>query len=74
MAIDMVKKGITEKEESINERLSPQAFGRMSQLSNFKAQQAMIRAAEIMMNELLDEGFEVEEIREYFNQLIANDI
>jgi hypothetical protein len=58
----------------LNERLSLQAFGRMSQLSNFKAQQAMIRAAEIMMNDLTAEGFEVEEIREFFTQLIANDI
>lgn len=62
------------EEESINERLSLQAFGRMSQLSNLKAQQAMIRAAEIMMNELTAEGFEVEEVREFFTQLIANDI
>jgi hypothetical protein len=34
----------------------------------------MIRAAEIMMNELTAEGFEVEEVREFFTQLIANDI
>jgi hypothetical protein len=34
----------------------------------------MIKAAEIMMNELTEEGFEVEEIREFFTQLITNDI
>jgi hypothetical protein len=61
-------------EESLNEALAPQSYERMSNLSNLKAQQAMIRAAEIMMNELTAEGFEVEEVREFFTQLIANDI
>jgi len=54
--------------------LSPQAYERMASLSSIRAQQAMIQAAEIMMRELTDEGFEVEEVREFFNQLIANDI
>jgi len=67
-----------EKEESfggINEDiLSPEAYDRMASLSNLKAQQAMIKAAEIMMNELTEEGFEVEEVREFFHKLIANDI
>ena len=66
-----------EKEEAfggINEMLSPQAYERMASLSSIRAQQAMIQAAEIMMRELTDEGFEVEEVREFFNQLIANDI
>lgn len=67
MAVDMVKKGITEK-------LSPEAYERMAGLSSLKAQQAMIKAAEIMMNELTEEGFEVLEVREFFTQLIANDI
>jgi hypothetical protein len=61
-------------EEDINEALEPHVYERMYNLSNIKAQQAMIRAAEIMMNELTNEGFEVEEIREFFTQLIANDI
>ena len=67
-----------EKEEEafggVNERLAPHVFSRMAGLSSYKAQMAMIKAAEVMMRELVDEGFEVEEIREYFNQLIANDI
>jgi len=62
------------KEESLNEVLEPHVYERMYNLSNIKAQQAMIKAAEIMMNELTNEGFEVEEIREFFTQLIANDI
>ena len=79
MAVDMLKKGITEKETEeafggVNERLAPHVFSRMAGLSSYKAQMAMIKAAEVMMRELVDEGFEVEEIREYFNQLIANDI
>ena len=70
--------GKKEKEESfggINEDiLSPEAYDRLASLSNLKAQQAMIKAAEIMMNELTEEGFEVEEVREFFHKLIANDI
>jgi hypothetical protein len=57
-----------------NSFLSPEAYDRMSGLSNTRAQQAMIKAAEIMMNDLTAEGFEVEEIREFFHILIANDI
>jgi hypothetical protein len=67
MAVDMIKKGITEK-------LTPEAFERMDALTSTRAQLAMIKAAEIMMNELTEEGFEVLDIREYFTQLIANDI
>jgi hypothetical protein len=67
MAVDMIKKGITEK-------LTPEAFERMDALTSTRAQIAMIKAAEIMMNELTEEGFEVLDIREYFTQLIANDI
>ena len=58
----------------INERLQPHVYERMYNLSNIKAQQAMIRAAEILMRDLTEEGFEVPEIREFFTQLIANDI
>jgi hypothetical protein len=68
MAVDMLKKGIT------REALEPHVYERMYNLSNIKAQQTMIRAAEIMMRELTEEGFEVEEVREFFTQLIANDI
>lgn len=64
----------SENKEEIKEALSSDAFERMSGLSNLKAQQAMIKAAEVMMNELTEEGFEVPEIREFFTQLIANDI
>jgi hypothetical protein len=34
----------------------------------------LTRAAEILMRDLTEEGFEVPEIREFFTQLIANDI
>lgn len=68
------KFGLKEEFGGINEVLEPHVYERMYNLSNIKAQQAMIRAAEIMMNELTNEGFEVEEIREFFHQLIANDI
>jgi hypothetical protein len=67
MAVDMIKKGIYEK-------LSPEMFERMDAVTSTRAQLAMIKAAEIMMNELTEEGFEVLDIREYFTQLKANDI
>jgi predicted RND superfamily exporter protein len=67
--------GIEEaKKEEIKEALTPEAFERMDALTSTRAQLAMIKAAEIMMNELTKEGFEVLDIREYFTQLIANDI
>jgi hypothetical protein len=62
------------KLEGLNEALEPHVYERMYNLSNIKAQQAMIRAAEILMRDLTAEGFEVPEIREFFTQLIANDI
>ena len=58
----------------MNEALEPHVYERMYNLSNIKAQQAMVKSAEILMNDLTAEGFEVPEIREFFNQLIANDI
>ena len=73
----MVKPSMSEgkkEEESLNEALEPHVYERMYNLSNIKAQQAMIKAAEILMNDLTAEGFEVPEIREFFTQLIANDI
>ena len=60
--------------EKVNEVLEPHVYERMYNLSNINAQQAMIRAAEILMRDLTAEGFEVPEIREFFTQLIANDI
>jgi hypothetical protein len=66
--------GKEKEEKSLNEALSPEAFERMDALTSNTAQTAMIRAAEIMMSQLTKEGFEVLDIREYFTQLIANDI
>ncbi len=67
--------GEKEEEEKLKEgMLSPEAYERMAGLSNLKAQEAMIKAAEILMNDLTKEGFEVEEIREFFTKLISNDI
>lgn len=67
-------KNLEENKEEVKEALSPEMFERMDAVTSHSAQIAMIRAAEIMMNELTDEGFEVLDIREYFTQLIANDI
>jgi hypothetical protein len=65
--------GINEKEE-VKEALTPEMFERMDALTSIRAKIAMIKAAEIMMTELTEEGFDVLDIREYFTQLIANDI
>jgi len=62
------------KKKEIKEALTPEAFERMDAIASNTAQIAMIKAAEIMMNQLTEEGFEVLDIREYFTQLIANDI
>jgi len=62
------------KKEEIKEALTPEMFERMDAVVSTHAQISMIKAAEIMMNQLTDEGFEVLDIREYFTQLIANDI
>jgi hypothetical protein len=66
---------LAEKEkEEVKEALTPEMFERMDAIASNTAQIAMIKAAEIMMNQLTEEGFEVLDIREYFTQLIANDI
>ena len=62
------------EKDKVKEALSPEAFERMDAIASNTAQIAMIKAAEIMMNQLTEEGFEVLDIREYFTQLIANDI
>ena len=67
-------KNLEENKEEVKEALTPDMFERMDALTSTTAQRAMIKAAEIMMNELTKEGFEVLDIREYFTQLIANDI
>lgn len=67
-------KNLEENKEEVKEALTPEMFERMDALTSTTAQRAMIKAAEIMMNELTKEGFEVLDIREYFTQLIANDI
>ena len=71
---DQMANQLVHNKAGLNERLEPHVYERMYNLSNIKAQQAMIRAAEILMRDLTAEGFEIPEIREFFTQLIANDI
>lgn len=61
-------------ESKITEELSADAFKMMSNKVLTTDVQNMIRAAENMMKELTDKGYEVSDIRQFFNQLIANDI
>jgi hypothetical protein len=56
--------------EKINEALEPHVYDRMYNLSSITGKMEMIRAAEEIMNDLTEEGFEVPEIREFFTQLI----
>lgn len=58
----------------ITEELSADKFPEMSKLINTSDKQFMIKAAESMMKKLTDKGYKVPEIREFFTQLIANDI
>jgi hypothetical protein len=54
--------------------LSPAGFDRASGLVKTDSVRKMLEAAEDMMEDLTNEGFEVLEVREFFTQLIANDI
>jgi hypothetical protein len=67
-----------EEEQSISinegEYLSPDGFDRASGLVKTESIRKMLEAAEDMMEDLTAEGFEIEEIREFFTQLISNDI
>jgi hypothetical protein len=56
------------------EEVSNEAFKRMSGLVKTDSSAKMIEAAEDMMNDLTEEGFEVEDIREFLHKLIVNDI
>ena len=58
----------------ITEELSADNFKIMSGLVFTRDIENMIKAAESMMKELTNKGYEVSDIRQFFNQLIANDI
>jgi len=67
---DYISKVISVKESQMNEALKPHVYDRMYNLSSITGKMEMIRAAEEIMNDLTEEGFEVPEIREFFTQLI----
>ena len=58
----------------MNEALKPHVYDRMYNLSSIEEKFAMVKSAEILMNDLTAEGFEVPEIREFFTQLINEEI
>jgi hypothetical protein len=68
--------GEKEEEKKLKEGkyLSPEGFDRASGLVKTDSVRKMLEAAEDMMEDLTNEGFEVLEVREFFTQLIANDI
>ena len=58
----------------MNEALKPHVYDRMYNLSSIEEKFAMVKSAEILMNDLTAEGFEVPEIREFLAQLINEEI
>ena len=54
----------------MNEALKPHVYDRMYNLSSIEEKFAMVRASEIIMNDLTEEGFEIPEIKEFLAQLI----
>lgn len=71
---DYISKVISVKESQMNEALKPHVYDHMYNLSSITGKMEMIRAAEEIMNDLTEEGFEVPEIREFFTQLINEEI
>jgi len=71
---DYISKVISVKESQMNEALKPHVYDRMYNLSSITGKMEMITAAEEIMNDLTEEGFEVPEIREFFAQLINEEI
>jgi hypothetical protein len=56
------------------EEISSEAFKRMDGLVNRNHVLSLLAAAEGIMGDLDAEGFDVEDIRDYINQIIVNDI
>jgi hypothetical protein len=70
---DMVKPSMNEGKEKVEE-ISSEAFKRMDGLVNRNHILSLLAAAEGIMGDLDAEGFDVEDIRDYINQIIVNDI
>ena len=66
--------GGSKKEVANIKEVSSEAFERMNNLVNRNHVLSLLAAAEGIMGDLSAEGFEVEDIRDYINQIIVNDI
>lgn len=71
MAVDMVKKGITEKDKT-EEALSLPAAQRMGGLVSQTALKALVNGTQTIIRDLKQDGFESDEIFEYIVSIIKD--
>jgi len=64
------KKWIADNTVPLNERLSSSAIKRMDGLHNIKAMKQMLSGAEVIVNDLVEEGFDEMEVLEYLIEKI----
>jgi hypothetical protein len=69
----MVKSSMSEGKEKVEE-VSGEAFKRMNSLVNRNHILSLLAAAEGIMGDLEADGFDAEDIHDYINQIIVNDI
>ena len=74
MANQLVHNKAEYQSSQMNEALKPHVYDHMYNLSSIEEKFAMVRASEIIMNDLTEEGFEIPEIKEFLTQLINEEI
>jgi hypothetical protein len=68
------KKHLQEDEEAVNERISPQAYKRMDGLHHVRNMKSAMNFLADIATELEDDGFEADEIYEFFMMKIKRNI
>lgn len=61
-------------QSEMNEGLSKQAFNRMEGLTNIKQMQTLLDTASVIADDLLDEGFDPDEVAEYLAKKVADKV
>ena len=64
------KLGLVEEDGNVDEMISPEAEERMLGMVNIEAYNNLIRSSEVVMNNLLDEGFEEDEVVEFIIRMV----
>jgi len=62
------------KQHGMNEALSKPAFNRMEGLTNIKQLQTLLDTASVIADDLLDDGFEPDEVAEYLAKKVADKV